>query len=141
MVRAWHEAIAKPPLAHCRVLVAQGIAQIVGFVVTGPSNDPDALPTDGMIAEFVVDKASADEGHSGRLINAAIDTLRADGFQTATIWVPSDDDAWRAFLVECGWGADGAHREVGVEDDEEVEGAAPVAGLKLIRLQTDITQD
>lgn len=135
MVLAWHEAIAKPPLAHCRVLVAQGIAQIVGFAVTGPSNDPDAIERDGMIAEFVVDEASAADGHSSRLINAAVDTLRADGYETATIWIPSDADDLRRFLLECGWAADGAHREVGVEEDDEAAGP----GLRLVRLRTDIT--
>lgn len=134
-VLAWHQAITKPPLAHCRVLVAQGKGQVVGFAVTGPSNDPDADAVDGLIAEFVVDEKSVDEGHSSRLINAAVDTLRADGYETATIWVPSDADDLRGFLVECGWAADGAHRELGT-DDEDATGV-----LKLIRLRTDITTD
>ena len=129
-VRTWHEAIVKPPLAHCRVLVALSRGQVAGFVVTGPSNDPDADVADGMIAEFVTD---ADElgDHASRLVNAAVDTLRADGYETATWWIGSDDDALRGFLVECGWAADGAHRSLGTED-----GAAAV---KQIRLMTRIS--
>ncbi|RMB59788.1 GNAT family N-acetyltransferase [Tessaracoccus antarcticus] len=130
-VRAWHDAIVKPPLAHCRVLVAIGDGAIVGFAVTGPSNDPDAEPTDGLIAEFVVDEPSIEAGHSSRLINAAVDTLRADGYQVATMWLPTDADATREFLVGCGWGTDGAHREMGPEDGD--------VSMKLIRLVTDIT--
>ena len=130
-VRAWHDAIVKPPLAHCRVLVAIGSGSIVGFAVTGPSNDPDAEPTDGLIAEFVIDEPSIEAGHSSRLINAAVDTLRADGYTVATMWLPADADSTREFLVGCGWATDGAHREMGVDDDS--------ATMKLIRLVTDIT--
>lgn len=138
MVRAWHDAIVKPPLAHLRVLVAQASGMIVGFAVTGPSSDPDASPTDGLIAEFVIDEESVDDGHSGRLINAAVDTLRADGYEVATMWLPADADERRQFLVECGWAPDGAHREVGPED---TEGAPEAGGLKLLRMHTDIKQD
>ena len=110
-VRTWHEAIVKPPLAHCRVLVALSRGRVVGFVVTGPSNDPDAEVTDGMVA--------------------AVDTLRADGYETATWWIRSDDDALRGFLIECGWAADGAHRSLGTEDGAET--------VKQVRLMTRIT--
>lgn len=132
-VRAWHEAITKPPLAHCRVLVAIGDGAIVGFAVTGPSGDPDAEPLDGVVAEFIVDEKSVEDGHSSRLMNAAVDTLRADGYEVATMWLPSDADALRGFLVECGWATDGAHREMGVDDDS--------ASVKLVRMVTDITPD
>lgn len=136
-VRAWHEAIARPPFATLRVLVAIASGMIVGFAVTGPSDDPDAGPTDGMIGEFIVDEDSVADGHSSRLINAAVDTLRADGYEVATIWLPSDADDLRRFLVECGWATDGAHREVGPEPGDD--GVVPEAGtLKLLRLHTDI---
>ena len=128
-VRTWHEAIVKPPLAHCRVLVALSQGQVVGFVVTGPSNDPDAEVTDGMVAEFVTDGDKLDD-HASRLVNAAVDTLRADGYETATWWIRSDNDALRGFLIECGWAADGAHRSLGTEDGTET--------IKQVRLMTRI---
>ncbi|MFV0429881.1 MAG: GNAT family N-acetyltransferase [Arachnia sp.] len=126
--RVWHEAIVRPPMAHFRVMVALGSGSIVGFCALGPSEDPDADPSDGMIHEFVVDEADVSAGHSSRLLNAAVDTLRADGYEVAVIWIPSDADVLREFLLEAGWGADGAHREVGVDDDSP--------SLKLIRLHT-----
>lgn len=131
-VQSWHEAIAKPPLAHCRVLVAIGKSeQVAGFAVTGPSGDPDADVTDAEIAEFVIDTAQRGRGHGSRLINAAVDTLRADGFEVARIWVPTANDALRAFLTGCGFAADGAHQEIAM-----AEGAP---GLKLVRLHTAIS--
>ena len=128
-VRTWHEAIVKPPLAHCRVLVALAQGQVAGFVVTGPSNDPDAEVSDGMVAEFITESDALDD-HASRLVNAAVDTLRADGYETATWWVRSDDDALRGFLIECGWVADGAHRSLGTEDKTEA--------VKQVRLMTRI---
>lgn len=129
MTRSWHEAIVKPPLAHFRVLVAIGAGQIVGFCAIGPSPDDDAAVDVGHIAEFIVTDDPKQE-HHGRLINAAIDTLRIDGYTSATIWIPTTNDSFRTFLVECGWGADGAHRDMGTEDGS--------LRIKLIRLHTDI---
>lgn len=129
--RAWHEAITRPPLAHFRVLVAIGQAGVAGFIVTGPSGDPDAGERTGAVGEFVVDPAQRGGGHGSRLLNAAVDTLRTDGYEVATMWVPSGDDSLRAFLVASGWAADGAHQEVGTD-----EGGTH---LKLVRLHTDIS--
>lgn len=132
--RAWHEAIVKPPLAHLRVLVAIGKAGVVGFAVTGPSGDEDRAATDGHIAEFIVDPKNRGEGHGSRLINAAVDTLRKDGYDVATMWVPSADDRLREFLASGGWGPDGAHQRVGFDEDEE-------GAIKLLRFHTDISAE
>lgn len=129
--RVWHEAIAKPPLAHLRVLVAIGEVGVVGFAVTGPSGDPDRGERHGRIAEFVVDPRHRGAGHGSRLINAAVDTLRQDGYEVATMWVRAADDELRAFLVGCGWGPDGAHQEIGTDD------GGP--SIRLVRLHTDIS--
>lgn len=131
--RAWHEAIVKPPLAHLRVLVAIGEAGVVAFAVTGPSGDPDRGERDGTVAEFVVDPLHRGAGHGSRLINAAVDTLRQDGYQVATMWVRASDDALRAFLAGCGWAPDGAHQEIGTHDG--------VPGIKLVRMHTDISSE
>jgi GNAT superfamily N-acetyltransferase len=128
--RAWHDAIVRPPLAHFRVLVAIGEPGVVAFTVTGPSPDEDAEERTGAIGEFVVDPRQRGRGHGSRLLNAAVDTLRTDGYDVATIWVQASDDALRAFLTSCGWAADGAHQEVAVDDAG--------ARLKLVRLHTRI---
>ena len=128
--RAWHDAIVRPPLAHFRVLVAIGEPGVVAFAVTGPSPDEDAEERVGAIGEFVVDPRERGRGHGSRLLNAAVDTLRTDGYEVATIWVQAADDALRAFLTACGWAADGAHQEVAVDDAG--------ARLKLVRLHTRI---
>ncbi len=132
MTQSWHAAIVRPPLAQFRVLVAVADVRVVGFAALGPSDDPDAEPgQDGIVAEFAVDPVAQRSGHGSRLLNACMDTLRADGFERATWWVRSTDDALRRFLVSSGWAADGGHLEIGAADD--------ATRLKLVRLHTDIS--
>lgn len=132
MAALWEQSIRRPPLAVCRVLVAVDQAGVHGFAVTMPSDDPDATAgADGAIAEFVIDPPMREKGHGSRLLNACVDTLRADGFTRATWWVRSDDDELRAFLTESGWAADGSHREIGLVDES--------VRFKQVRLHTDIS--
>ncbi|RRD47763.1 GNAT family N-acetyltransferase [Tessaracoccus sp. OH4464_COT-324] len=126
----WHQAITRAQLATMRVLVALGEAGVAAFAATQPSSDPDASPATGQIAEFIVDPAARDRGHGSRLMQATVDTLRADGFDVATIWLPSTADRLRAFFTSSGWAADGAHQESATEDGQH--------SIKLIRLATDI---
>ena len=92
---AWSEAIMRPPMADFRVLVAlepdeDGAAVVRGFAAIGPSEDADAEHTDALVAEFAVDPRHRGQGHGSRLLNAVVDTLRADRFTRATWWVPAD---------------------------------------------------
>lgn len=136
MTTSWEAAIQRPPLATLRVLVAvdssQGSHRVVGFAAVGPSDDPDADPgRDGLVAEFAIDPLGQRLGHGSRLLQACMDTLRADGFSRATWWVRATDDPLRAFLTGAGWAADGAHTELGVEEDAK--------RVKFVRLHTDIS--
>lgn len=137
MAEIWAAAISRPPEARFRVLVAVGTdqtgqSQLVGFATTIPSEDADAHPqADGAVGEFVIDRAAQRQGHGSRLLNAAVDTLRADGFTRASWWLDSTDDITRKFLTEAGWQPDGAHREIGTEDGSH--------RIKQVRLHTDIS--
>ena len=123
---AWRASLVKAPDARHRVLVALAHADIVGFVMTGPASDPDCDPVrDGVIEELTVDPARLREGHGSRLLQAAADTLVADRFTRAVCWVPSTDDALRAFLAGAGWAPDGAHRTL------EAPSGAPLKELRL----------
>lgn len=117
MVTAWSRAVARPPAARFRVLVALVDSRLVGYAVTGPAGDPDADPAeDGAVEEMAIDPVGRRCGHGSRLLNACADTLRADGFSRATCWVPTTDDDLRRFLAGAGWVPDGASREIGTED-------------------------
>ncbi|WP_316668058.1 GNAT family N-acetyltransferase [uncultured Propionibacterium sp.] len=127
---SWLTAIAAPPLAACRVLVATAGDRrtVTGFAAIGPSEDPDAARTDAIVGEFVIGRTG--RGHGSRLLNAVVGTMAADGFERATWWVPTTADGLRAFLSGCGWAPDGAHREIGTEDG--------TATLRQVRLHTAI---
>jgi len=134
MTQAWHAAIARPPQARCRVLVAVEQGRVVGYATTLPSADGDAdVGLDGAIEEFGVDPAARHRGHGSRLLNAAVDTLRADGFRRAYAWVGAEDDKLRGFLTAAGWAPDGSAREIGTEDES--------VRLRQLRLHTDLGAD
>jgi GNAT superfamily N-acetyltransferase len=131
----WQQAITRPTEARHRVLVALDRVTVTGFVFTAPADDPDAHPeADGQLAEFLVDPDRTRQGHGSRLLQAGADTLRADGFARATVWVTSTDDVLRGFLTDAGWATDGAHRELDLTGDGSTT-------VKQLRLHTDLRQD
>ncbi len=128
----WHQSLARPQDARNRVLVALERQDVRGFAVTAPSPDPDSDPVaDGEIAEFVVHPSHQRAGHGSRLLQACVDTLRADRFTRATMWLNAADDVRRAFVTDTGWAADGAHRELDLDGDGRVR-------IKQVRLHTDL---
>ncbi|KHL15910.1 acetyltransferase (GNAT) family protein [Mumia flava] len=125
----WEASLTKPGDARNRVLVALERATVRGFAIVGPSGDEDADPVaDGEVAELIVDPEHTGAGHGSRLLQACADTLRADRFRRATIWLDATDDALRSFVTGTGWAPDGAHREV----DPVGDGTR----LKQVRLHT-----
>jgi GNAT superfamily N-acetyltransferase len=131
---AWQASLAKPKDARNRVLVALERNTVRGFAVTTPSPDPDSDPiVDGEVAELTVDPDHVRHGHGSRLLQACVDTLRADHFHRAVTWVNSTDDDLRKFLTEAGWAPDGAHRELDLRGDGMVL-------VKQVRLHTDLSE-
>jgi GNAT superfamily N-acetyltransferase len=127
----WRAALIAPGEARNRVMVALAGRTLVGFAAITPADDPDGDPQrDALIAELAVKPEATRAGHGSRLLNAVVDTARADGFSRVTVWVNSTDDVLRAFYTEAGWAPDGAHRELDLYGDESVR-------IKQIRLHTD----
>lgn len=130
---SWHTSLTAPQDARNRVLVALERNAVRGFAITSPCPDPDADPVaDGEVAELTVDPAHTRQGHGSRLLQASVDTLRADRFVRAVLWLNSTDDTLRGFLTSAGWAPDGAHRELDLRGDGEVT-------VKQVRLHTDLT--
>jgi hypothetical protein len=136
----WLRAITRPPTARHRVLVAVELDAVVGFAATAPAEDPDSdVATDGeVVALHAVSRGGSAAGALAEaaitpllaaLTAAAADTLAADGFTRAQIWVASTDDVLRVVLAEAGWVPDGASRAVA--DDEPTSGAPPLNQVRL----------
>lgn len=131
----WERSITSPREARQRVLVALERASVRGFTTTAPSTDGDADPgRDAEIGDIVVDPRARGAGHGSRLLHAAVDTLRSDKFTRATIWLTSTNDDLRRFLLDQGWAADGAFRELDLDGDGAVT-------VKQVRLHTDLASD
>ena len=134
MAAAWHASLTRPEDARNRVLVALDRSEVRGFAVTGPCGDGDADPiADGELSELTVDPGHTGRGHGSRLLQACVDTMRADRFTRGVTWLNSTDDARRVFLAGAGWAADGAFRELDLHGDGSVV-------VKQVRLHTDLSQ-
>lgn len=130
MAEVWEAAILRPPEARFRVLVAVSSGRLTGFATTVPAPDADADPRDdGAVEEFAIDPVAQRLGHGSRLLNACVDTLRADRFRRARWWIWAGDDVLRRFLTEAGWAPDGSSREIGTEEGDR---------LKQVRLHTRV---
>lgn len=130
----WRSALERPGDARNRVLVALEHDRVVGFAVTGPCPDPDRDPlVDGEITDLTVDPDARAAGHGSRLMQACVDTLRADRFRQAVTWLAAQDDPTRAFLASAGWAADGAHRTLDLTGDGSVQ-------VKQVRLHTSLEE-
>lgn len=122
LVDQWARIIEGPPDARIRVLVALERATVRGVALVHPCHDPDTDQlADAEIGEFLVAPAHRGAGHGSRLLQACVDTLRADHFSRAVWWVGATDDATRAFAVSAGWGPDGGHRELAEESGTTVK--------------------
>ena len=127
---AWAAALRSPGDARNRVLVALERNRVVGFAVISPAVDPDCDPlADAEVHELVVEADERGKGHGSRLLHAAVDTMRADRFTRAVTWTVSDADELRRFLLDAGWAADGAHREL------DLDGTGVVT-VRQVRLHT-----
>lgn len=119
-VEQWRRAAAEPPSGRHRLLVAETAAEVVGFAALGPASDEDLeADTAAELLAIGVLPGRTGEGHGSRLVNAAVDLLREDGFVTAYVWI-DDSDPLRPFLESAGWAADGARRSLDLHGDGEV---------------------
>ncbi len=145
----WAEAVTAPPSPRHMLLVAVAEETVVGFAACGPAGEADHDPvTTAELITLRVDPGHAQEGHDSRLLAAAADLLRDDGFRTVITWLFEADEAQRAFFVSAGWAPDGARRTLSFPapsslsspspspDDDPAEAAA--APLAMVRLHTDI---
>ena len=90
-------------------------------LAVGPAGDEPGLTpgTTGMLYDGGVHPEARHARHGSRLLNAAVDTLRAafDEVTAVTTWVLADAEPTRAFLQGAGFAPDGAWRDRVVDDD------------------------
>ena len=108
----WRERILRPGI---EVLVA-GEEEIVGFVASGPSTDPDLEPARvHQIYNLHVKDQCRGTGIGRQLLEAAAEGGRELGRTTLCLWVVPENRTARRFYERAGLAADGARQreEVG----------------------------
>lgn len=127
LARGWDEAIEAPPSPRHRVLVAveqgESSSQVVGFAAGGPADEQALAPEEpplpagyAAVTDLLVEPRWGRRGHGSRLLSAAVDLWREDGFTHAVAWAYEQDQAMRKFLTSAGWEPDGAARALDVDD-------------------------
>jgi GNAT superfamily N-acetyltransferase len=142
MAEQWLAAIEEPPSPRHHIMIAieqsgpppdepdadatgepAERSHVVGFIATGPADEaalaPEEKPlpeTTAAITDLLVEPRWGRRGHGSRLLAAAVDGWRSDGFDVAVAWAYDGDPATRAFLASAGWESDGATRALDVDD-------------------------
>ncbi len=92
-----------------RVAVLDG--RVMGYVVLGPSRDPDAAQARvGEIWALYVHPTAWRRGLGRASVDRALGELAAAGFREATLWTLAQSPSARAFYEACGFVADGAEQ-------------------------------
>jgi ribosomal protein S18 acetylase RimI-like enzyme len=101
-----HRGALETPGEH-RTWVAVEDDRVVGFAVTGPSQDADADERTGELYAIYLEPDRFRSGIGKVLSDHAVRDLRERGFRTATLWVLQTNDGARRFYEREGWAADG----------------------------------
>jgi GNAT superfamily N-acetyltransferase len=137
IVERWRSSAQDPPGPRYHVLVAvESGDHVVGSVALGPVEDVDGL-NPAVVAELLALQVGAEHrrlGHGSRLVTAAVDHLRADGFVGAVVWVDDADGATAELLRSGGWAPDGTTRVLDLDGDGAVV-------VRQARWHTDLTPE
>jgi GNAT superfamily N-acetyltransferase len=90
--------------------VAEDAGEMTGTVVAGPSRDADAPPGTGEVYALYVDPDRHRQGIGTALLAHAVDALRSQGCERATLWTFGVSDQSTAFYEANGWRRDGAEK-------------------------------
>ena len=100
-------ALSQPPPEY-RMWVAEDGGRILGFAVTGRSEDADADERTGELYAIYLEPDRVGTGLGQTLFEHAVGDLRERGFRTATLWVLETNARARRFYELAGWATDGA---------------------------------
>ena len=90
-----------------RVWVAEDEGAIVGFAVTGASQDADAERSTAELYAIYLEPERVGTGVGRALSDHAVADLRERGFREITLWVLETNERARRFYEVAGWKHDG----------------------------------
>ena len=104
-----------------RIWVVEETGRVLGFAATGASCDEDVAPGTGEVRSIYLAPEAWSRGLGSRLLAAAVDDLRARGFEPLVLWVIEANARGRRFYGRFGWLPDGGCQPIdfdGVPVDE-----------------------
>ena len=108
-VQTWQEILSNPSNPST-VWVAESQGHILGFCAVGPGQDNDTTPEIGHLYAIYIDSNHMGRGIGSQLLAKGLETLRAQGFTEATLWVLDTNEKTRKFYESKGWSEDGAKK-------------------------------
>jgi ribosomal protein S18 acetylase RimI-like enzyme len=102
-----HEWTIRNPRETWRLWVTEGGGRLVGFAVTGPSEDADADDRTGEVYAIYLEPDRVGTGIGRELFGHAVGDLCARGFRSVTLWVLETNERARRFYEVAGWETDG----------------------------------
>jgi ribosomal protein S18 acetylase RimI-like enzyme len=102
-----HRRALEQPPPELRTWVAEDGARIVGFAVTGRSEDGDADERVAEVYAIYLDPERVGTGLGRVLFEHSVRDLADRGFETATLWVLESNARARRFYERAGWRLDG----------------------------------
>jgi ribosomal protein S18 acetylase RimI-like enzyme len=102
-----HRRSLKEQRADWRTWLAEDSGRVVGFAVTGPSEDADAERTTAEVYAIYLEPDRVGTGLGRDLFSHAVTDLRERGFDAITLWVLETNERARRFYEAAGWKPDG----------------------------------
>jgi ribosomal protein S18 acetylase RimI-like enzyme len=108
--RQWQHWLA-PGGERAQTLLADTHSALAGFsTLAVPSRDADEPPGCGEIHALYVDPAAWGVGAGSALMDASLESLRAQGCDQAILWMLEGNERAAGFYAKRGWRTDGGRR-------------------------------
>lgn len=119
----WRQRLTAPDWP-VRALVVARDGIVAGFACVGESRDDTAVAGTGELQSIYLDPEYWGHGLGRRLHDAALETLRQEGYVRATLWVLDGNARARRFYERIGWVLDGETKV------DSIAGSPPVTEVR-----------
>jgi len=108
----WNRGLARREAGEAfpRIFVFERDNHVIGFMSSGPSQDPDATSETGEVYAIYIEPDAIGTGIGRALFEHGVDDLKKLGFKRATLWVLDSNDLGRRFYEAAGWRPDGTEK-------------------------------
>lgn len=106
------------PKEGTHTFVAENNKTIIGWCTAGKSRDEDASGKTGEVYGIYIAPNFIGKGIGAKLMSRALETLRKDGFENATLWVLTTNDNSKKFYEKKGWQVEGKTK---IEKRDDIE--------------------